>query len=153
MALMEAIAGAALLTALGALAIIDARTLRLPDIITLPLTGAGLVFAYLSERDIWLHVAAAAVAYGSLVALELTYRHLRGRDGLGRGDAKLFAAGGAWCGPAALPLILLAASLCALAFVLGLRLTRHRVNAETKIAFGPFLAFAIGGVWLTQYGF
>jgi len=48
------------------------------------------------------------------VLIELTYRRLRGQDGLGRGDAKLLAAGGAWCGWSGLPLIVLISSALAL---------------------------------------
>ena len=51
------------------------------------------------------------------------YRRLRGRDGLGGGDAKLIAAAGAWCGLAALPLVVLGSALIGLLAALGLALT------------------------------
>jgi len=41
---------------------------------------------------------------------EYAFKTLRGKDGLGRGDAKLLAAGGAWCGWMGLPFIVLIAS-------------------------------------------
>lgn len=150
MTVTDLAAGAGLSAALAALAVIDARTFRLPDVLTLPLIAAGLAFALVSGAGIWLHVLGAGLGYLSLVAVEVAYRRLRGRDGLGRGDAKLFAAGGAWCGAAALPLILLAASASALLFIVVLRLFRPGVGATTMIAFGPFLAFGIWIVWISQ---
>ena len=137
--------------ALLALALIDARSFRLPDAITLPLIPAGLVAAFLIDAPIWLHALGAALGYGGLVAIEIAYRAWRGRDGLGRGDAKLLAAGGAWCGAAALPATLLIASVSALLFVLLISAIRRRApTGETMLAFGPFLAFGVGLVWILQ---
>lgn len=137
-----------LFSALAVLAVIDARTMRLPDWLTLPLIAAGLVMAWLTQASLISHAAGALIGYGGLVTLEIAYRRLRGRDGIGRGDAKLLAAGGAWCGVWALPLILLAASLSALcAIVLVALVTGRRVEASARIAFGPYLALAIALVW------
>ncbi|GGE46981.1 prepilin peptidase [Marinicauda pacifica] len=139
-----------LLPALAVLAWIDARTYRLPDILTLPLIAAGLAAALWLDRNIWLHLSGAALGYLVFVGIELAYRQLRDRDGLGRGDAKLLAAGGAWCSVAALPLIVLLASVTALCCVFALRLAGQEVSARTLMAFGPFLAFAIALVWIVQ---
>ncbi len=134
----------ALGVALVALAVIDARTLRLPDAITLPLIGGGFAAAWALDMPLRAHAIGAGLGYLGFVALELAYARLRGRAGLGRGDAKLLAAGGAWCGVLALPVILLAASATGLALVLALRLTGRRVE---QVAFGPFLALAIALGW------
>jgi leader peptidase (prepilin peptidase)/N-methyltransferase len=140
-----------LFAALTALAVIDWRSYRLPDYLTLPLIPLGLTAAWLMDQPVWLHVLGAALGYGVLVVLEKSYEKLRGRPGLGRGDAKLFAAGGAWCGALALPLILLAASVSALVFVLVHRLiTGAELKADTMIAFGPFLGFGIGFVFFAK---
>lgn len=142
--------GGLLLAALIALAIIDWRTYRLPDVITLPLIAAGLGAAFLLGEPIMPHLAGAAFGYLAFVAIELGYKRFRGRDGLGRGDAKLLAAGGAWCSIGALPVIVLIASFTALCCVLVLRLSGRSIDDHAFIAFGPFLAFAIGLVWLIQ---
>ncbi len=140
-----------LLAALLALAVIDWRTYRLPDLLTLPLILLGLAAAWLLDQPVWLHALGAAVGYGVLVFLEKSYEKLRGRPGLGRGDAKLFAAGGAWCGALALPLMLLAASLSALIWILIHRLvTGAEIKADSMIAFGPFLGFGIGFVFIAR---
>ena len=142
---------AILLAALIALSIIDIRTYRLPDRLTLPLIPLGLGAAWLVDERIWLHALGAVAGYGVLVLLEKAYEKARGKPGLGRGDAKLFAAGGAWCGLTALPLVLLAASVSALVWVLALRVTTGaQVRADTMIAFGPFLSFGIAAVFVAD---
>lgn len=134
------------------LSVIDIRDYRLPDLLTLPLIAAGLAQAY------WLHggelglrpsLIGAAVGYSAFVALEIAYRALRGKEGLGRGDAKLLAAGGAWCGWAGLPFIVLIASGCGLVALLFPAIAK-KAQQEGALPFGPFLAFGIGCVWAAQ---
>lgn len=140
-----------LLGALCGLAVIDAQTFRLPDWLTLPLAAAGLAAAWILGLPVWLHALGAVLGYAVLAGLELVYKRVRGRDGLGRGDAKLLAAGGAWCGALALPIILLVASTAGLLFVFALRLIGGRpVSGATRIAFGPFIALAIASAWILQ---
>ena len=71
--------------------------------------------------------------------METGYRRLRGRDGLGRGDAKPAAVAGAWCGPAGLPAVILGAAVAGLLFVLW----RGRDRADELLPFAPFLALAM----------
>lgn len=148
---LEWILAAILIAALIALSVIDLRTFRLPDSLTLPLIPAGFLAAWLTDQPVWLHVLGAAIGYGALVALEKGYETLRGRPGLGRGDAKLFAAGGAWCGLIALPLVLWVASISGLIWVLALRVVAAQdVRSDTLIAFGPFLSLGIAAVFIAK---
>ena len=147
----ETALAAGLLAALIALTVIDLRTHRLPDLITLPLIAAGVGAAWLMAAPVWLHALGAGVGYLALVGVEKAYERARGRQGLGRGDAKLFAAGGAWCGALALPFILLAASVSALLYVGALKLAAGRaISADDMIAFGPFLAFGIALIFVLE---
>lgn len=139
------LSGIVLIAALFQLARIDWMTQRLPNLITLPLLAAGLVWAFGTVEDFYLHLLGAALGYGVFWAVEVAYRLIRKRDGLGRGDAKLLAVGGAWCGVWALPLIVLIGSLTALAYVLP-----KGTDRQSRIAFGPFLAVGIAIVWLSQ---
>ena len=142
-----------LLGALITLSVIDARRFILPDRITLPLIAGGVIAAALLGAPVWLHALGGIAGYSALVLIEKSYERLRGRPGLGRGDAKLFAAAGTWCGALALPAVLLFSSLAALVYALTLKLVlRKRVTADSMIAFGPFLAFGIALVWLLQQG-
>ena len=112
---------------------------------TLPLIVAGLAAAALFDPGAVVDRAlAAAIGYLGLRALAAIYRVARGRDGLGGGDAKLLAAGGAWVGLAALPQVILAAALAALAGAAALTLSGARLTAHSALPFGPFLA--LGGL-------
>ena len=73
---------------------------------------------------------------------------MRGREGLGRGDAKLLAASGAWVGVGALPQVILLAAIGALAAAGCLRLAGVRLGAQSALPFGPFLAAATWILWL-----
>ncbi|WP_088343238.1 MULTISPECIES: A24 family peptidase [Rhodomicrobium] len=142
-------ATAVLGAALVALSVIDLRTMRLPDAITLPLVATGplLTFALGWDDPLW-RIAAAAAGFLALYALARAYRALRGRPGLGLGDAKLFAAAGAWLGLEGLPSVMLWASGVALAAVLVALLRGQPVEASSRIPFGPFLALGFWIVWL-----
>lgn len=145
MMVITVLSGLVLIAALIQLARIDWATHRLPNIITLPLIAAGLLWAFGTAEDFYPHLLGAALGYGVFWAVEVLYRLIRKRDGLGRGDAKLLAAGGAWCGAWALPAIVLIASVSALIYILPKGEQRN-----TRIPFGPFLAIGIGAVWLVQ---
>jgi leader peptidase (prepilin peptidase)/N-methyltransferase len=88
---------AALGWVLLALAVIDARHFLLPDVLTLPLIPAGLAVAWwLDPGQLLHHALGAALGFVGFAGLAWVYRKLRGREGLGLGDAKLLAAAGAW---------------------------------------------------------
>ena len=85
--------------ALLALAAIDLRHLVLPDILCLPLIPAGLAIAWALDPALLPdHALGAILGFAAFVAIAFVYRRLRGREGLGMGDAKLLAAAGAWLG-------------------------------------------------------
>ncbi len=131
------------------LAWIDAETFLLPDALTLPLVLAGLAEAWWLDRPaITERAEAAAIGALCLYALAFGYRRLRGRDGLGEGDAKLLAAGGAWVGVLALPWVMIAAAVMALCYAGILHLRGTLLTSTTKIPFGPFLAAGIWLAWL-----
>lgn len=124
-----------------ALALLDARHFWLPDALTLPLLAIGLAAAAWLDPAGWRwHAAGAAVGYGAFAAIAWAYRAVRGREGLGGGDAKLLAVAGAWLGLAALPLVVLGAALGGLVLAAT---TRSR-----RVAFGVPLAAAIWCGWL-----
>jgi leader peptidase (prepilin peptidase)/N-methyltransferase len=134
---------------LSALTVVDIRTYRLPDLLTLPLIALGLAAtALIDPAALPWHAVATAMGYGLLAGVAALYRWLRGRDGLGLGDAKLLAAGGAWLGPAGLPSMLALAAVSALAVVAVARLAGRRFTADEAIPFGPFLAMGLWAVWL-----
>lgn len=139
-----------LIVILAWLSWLDLRTFLLPDKLTLPLLMTGIVQAYWlaaageASMAVIASLIGAAIGYLAFFLLEIGFKRLRGYEGLGRGDAKLLAAGGAWCGWSGLPFIVLIASgfgLCALL------LPSLRRKWQSAIPFGPFLALAILLVW------
>ena len=136
-----------------ALAWIDAEWMILPDALTLPLVVAGLSavwwFAPEAGAD---HAAAAGLGWLALWGVGSVYRRVRGRDGLGEGDAKLFGAIGAWVGLAGLADVLLGAALAGLAWAGLSRLRGRTMVATTALPFGPFLALAGWAVMLMAWG-
>jgi leader peptidase (prepilin peptidase)/N-methyltransferase len=132
-----------------ALGWIDLRCWTLPDALTLPLIIAGLSAALMLDPDqLTQRALGAALGYLSLVAIAALYRSLRGREGLGRGDAKLLAASGAWLGAVALPQVILLAALSALVAAGFLRLAGIRLGIHSALPFGPFIAVATWALWL-----
>lgn len=138
-----------------ALSIVDARTFLLPDCLTLPLIAAGFGHSawlntlpgsgaggYLLEAAWSLAAGAAGFLFMALVAR--TFRQVRGIEGLGLGDAKLFAAAGAWLGLLALPSVMLIAAVTALvaALVTHRMLKPAEPLGTTPMPFGPYLAVA-----------
>lgn len=133
-----------------ALSAVDLLTLRLPDAITLPLAILGLMLATaigLEPSFAW-RLGAAVGGYGFIWALNEGYRAIRGRAGMGLGDAKLLAVAGAWLGPEGLPATLLYACAGALFFVAVRYVRGHAIGRDEPLPFGPFLATAIWLVWL-----
>ena len=134
---------------LATLSLIDMATFRLPNLLTYPLILAGLILSgLLPSPDPIGHLVGAAAGYGALALVALVYRRVRGREGLGLGDAKLVAAGGAWLGWQALPTVLLAACACAILWIGFQRVRRRSVDLRQPIAFGPALCAGIWLVWL-----
>ena len=129
--------------ALIALALIDWDTTLLPDDITLPLLWGGLLAAALQWNAIGLADAVwgAAAGYVSLWAVYWAFKLATGKEGMGHGDFKLFAALGAWFGWSALiPIILMASTIGA---VIGIAMKfRSALREGGYIPFGPFLAGA-----------
>ncbi len=145
-------AGMAALALFGAalvlLAQLDARHLWLPDAITLPLIGLGLLAALaLPEPALPQRLAGAALGWAGLEGLRRGYRRWRGREGLGGGDPKLLGAIGAWLGLAALPGVVLIAALCGLGWA-GIEAMRGRPAGGTApIPLGTMFAVSALG-WL-----
>jgi leader peptidase (prepilin peptidase)/N-methyltransferase len=135
--------------ALLALAVIDFRDYLLPDTLTLPLIVLGLAVAYLDDpRTVLAHLIGAAAGFAVFLSIAVAYRRLRGRDGLGLGDAKLFAAAGAWVSWQGLPSVVLLGATASLALVLARSLRGHALRADAPLPFGPGLCLGLWLVWL-----
>lgn len=127
------------------LGLLDFRHLWLPNRLTLPLLAAGCALGLteiLPAHDAAARLLGAAAGFGLLAAFRLSYRLLRGRDGLGAGDEKLLGAIGAWLGIASLPLVLLLGASAGLAYAAILHLRGQRDLGTVPLPLGTFLALA-----------
>ncbi|MFP5467689.1 MAG: prepilin peptidase [Gammaproteobacteria bacterium] len=139
----ETLAWAGFAAALVALTGIDWDTTLLPDDITLPLLWAGLVLSAMGVLQVSLSDAlwGAVGGYLSLWLVYWAFRLVTGKEGMGYGDFKLFAALGAWFGWSALvPLILMASVIGA---ITGIAIKLFgQLREGGYVPFGPFLALA-----------
>ena len=138
---------------------IDMDTQLLPDAMTLPLVWLGLLASLfhdpastaalpVSPPDA---IIGAAAGYLFLWGVFHAFRLLTGKEGMGYGDFKLFAALGAWMGWQMLPLILLLSA--AVGAIVGIALIVFRKQGrEVPIPYGPYLAGAgwIAAMWGPQ---
>lgn len=129
--------------AIMALALIDWDTTLLPDSITQPLLWAGLIVAALKWGSITLPDAlwGAVAGYLALWLVYWSFKLATGKEGMGFGDFKLYAALGAWFGWTALvPIILMASVIGA---IVGITLKfSSGLREGGYVPFGPFLATA-----------
>jgi leader peptidase (prepilin peptidase)/N-methyltransferase len=135
--------------ALLGLGLVDVLDFRLPDVVTFPLIVGGLMLSlWLPDHDPLSHVIGAVAGFAVLYAIAILYRHARGREGLGLGDAKLTAAAGAWLSWQALPSVVLVACAIAFAWVGVSVIFRGKGVLAQRIAFGVPLSLAFWLVWL-----
>jgi leader peptidase (prepilin peptidase)/N-methyltransferase len=135
--------------ALVALTVIDLDHQILPDVITLPLLWLGLLASVAWHPGLIPPIPAdpvsailgAAAGYLLLWSVYWAFKLLTGKEGMGYGDFKLFAALGAWMGWQMLPLVLLLSTLTGAVVAIALILVRGR-DRNVPISFGPYLAAA-----------
>ncbi|MBX3586486.1 MAG: A24 family peptidase [Ramlibacter sp.] len=150
-ATVSALAWCGFSAALVTLTLIDWDTTLLPDDITLPLLWAGLIVAALRWTPLPLADAlwGAVAGYMSLWLVYQAFKLLTGKEGMGYGDFKLFAALGAWFGWQALVPIILMASVIGAIVGIGMKFASS-LREGGYVPFGPFLA--LGGLTAMIFG-
>jgi leader peptidase (prepilin peptidase)/N-methyltransferase len=130
---------------------IDIDRQLLPDILTIPLLWMALIASLwytaggapppVLPQDA---VIGAVAGYLFLWSVFQLFRLMTGKEGMGYGDFKLFAAIGAWLGWQMLPLVLLLAAV--VGSVVGVAMiAARRQGRGVPIPFGPYLA---GAAWI-----
>jgi leader peptidase (prepilin peptidase)/N-methyltransferase len=147
------LAGALFGWMLAVLALLDLDHFWLPDAIVLPLAAIGLAGGVAGlDPPITDRLIGAAGGFLLFALIGWSYRRLRGRIGLGQGDAKLLGAIGAWLGWRILPWVVLAAAAIGLGWS-ALALVRGRQVALTdRVPLGTLLAIAAWPLWLASPG-
>jgi len=146
----EFAAAAVFTSGLIALGFIDAFHRILPDVLTLPGFGLGLVYALVRRDglDILQALLGAAVGSGFLLLIYGGYWLLRRKEGLGLGDVMMMLMVGAFLGWIHALLVIVLASLAGT--VIGLTLVRLRkADFQSALPYGTFLAPAafVALVW------
>ena len=147
----QALLGIVFTAYLIALTGIDVDHQLLPDVLTLPLLWIGLLASLLAlagpppvaPRDA---IIGAVAGYASLWSVFQLFRLITGKEGMGYGDFKLFAAAGAWLGWQMLPLVLLLSAVVGASVGVALIVLR-RHGRSVPIPFGPYLA---GAAWIAM---
>jgi len=127
-----------------ALAVIDQETGLLPDDLTLPLLWIGLLLnlsgTFVPLQDA---VLGAVAGYLSLWLVYWAFKLITGKEGMGFGDFKMYAAVGAFLGWKMLPLVILLSSLVGLVFgAAQMFAARGRYEGSFRFHFGPYIAIA-----------
>lgn len=136
---------------------IDLKHFLIPDVMSYTLLIMGLCCAYfkLIPISIAASFSGAIFAFIIISISGLIFKIARGIDGLGFGDYKLFAVGGAWVGFFNIPYLIILASLIGILFF-GLNKKYHFSSIENKdylddlleqkdnvIPFGPAICLSI----------
>lgn len=121
---------------------IDIDHFIIPDKISLPGIGLGLVGAALNpERPLLDAALGVLLGGGFLWMVAYLYYVLRKQEGMGGGDIKLLAWMGSICGWKSVPFIILCASILG-TFTGLLKMKTAKNTFQTVIPFGPYLAVA-----------
>ena len=148
----EGVAGAIFGWLLLALAALDLAAFWLPNVLTATLAVTGLVDGIFFEPG-WIdRILGGLMGFGLLYLVAFTYRHVRGREGLGGGDPKLFGAVGLWLGASMLAPVLLGASITGLAVALAMKLSGREIGMTSRLPLGTLLAIAAFPAWLYSVG-
>jgi leader peptidase (prepilin peptidase)/N-methyltransferase len=167
---IESVAFSLFCALLLALAVCDVETMQLPDTLTLPLLGLGILYrasdgiaethrgaAYAWHAALILGLRGAISACATALALLLlrwVYSLVRRRQGLGLGDVKLAAAIAAWLGARQMCVVFfLAVVTGALTALLVLAICGRKITRQEgplAVHFGTFLALA--GIYCSFLG-
>lgn len=126
---------------------IDLKTGLLFDRLTLPSAALALPAALWLGHDPIDTVVGGLAGWGLFRLVTWLFERSTGREGLGLGDSKLMLSIGFLTGGMHLPMVVLLASLGALAVFVALRST-GRDASELRLPFGPFLSGAAFVTWL-----
>ena len=140
----------AFIAALTVVTVIDLYHQIIPDVISLPGIGVGLLASLLiPEITFWNSLVGILLGGGSLFLVATLYQWLFKREGMGGGDVKLLAMIGAFLGWKAVILTILLSSLIGSISGILVMVLKGK-DFKYAIPFGPFLS--VGAVIALFYG-
>lgn len=121
---------------------LDVTELWIPDALTGAVALSGVLATMILPPPLVERLIGGAVGFGGLWGIGFAYRRLRGQEGLGGADPKLFGGIGLWLGWRMLPPVLLFAALIGLGIVAWRVATGRSVAHDDAVPFGAYLALA-----------
>ena len=122
---------------------IDLRHYIIPNSITYPMMILGLIKSFDPNlNSIFPNYINSLIGgifgYAMIWSIIYFYKQIKKKDGMGLGDAKLFAVIGFWFGWISIPFIIFLSSIIALIYVLP-DLLKNSKKMSSQIPFGPFI--------------
>lgn len=137
----------ALIPGLVWLSLTDIARYEIPDLCVLWVVCVGILHVLWSDKGLAAHLVTGAGVFAMLWAVGELHFRIRGFEGLGIGDAKLFGAGAVLLGPWKLPDFIL---LSCLGGVIAVAILRLRRTHPKGLPFGPFIAFGMYVLFLLE---
>ena len=122
---------------------IDLRHYIIPNSITYPMMILGFIKSFDPNlNSIFPNYINSLIGgifgYAMIWSIIYFYKQIKKKDGMGLGDAKLFAVIGFWFGWISIPFIIFLSSIIALIYVLP-DLLKNSKKMSSQIPFGPFI--------------
>ncbi len=135
---------------LGVVTFVDAKKGIIPNSASVLLVLLALIWTFVFKEQSWVLMLSGAILGGGMLwGLRLLHKRTHGIYGLGFGDVKLMAAGGALLGPTYVSYAIALGAAVSLLWVQVLKRNASQ-NAPEKIAFGPGLSLGIACLWVYQ---
>tara|TARA_B100001027_G_scaffold212794_1_gene182559 strand:- start:550 stop:1293 length:744 start_codon:yes stop_codon:yes gene_type:complete len=125
---------------------IDLKHFIIPNVITFPLMVLGFIksldpnLSYIFPNYVN-SLIGGLLGYGVIFSIIYFYKQIRKKEGMGLGDAKLFAVIGFWFGWISIPFIIFLSSVLALISVIP-SLIKKSKQMSSEIPFGPYIIIA-----------
>lgn len=131
--------------------ITDIRAMVIPQIASLWLVPAGIIFSFMGLTGISYGESAlgAFLGYGVLWLVASMFKALTKKDGLGVGDMEFLSMIGAFIGPVGVWFTIMAGSVLGM-IIGGAYIALRGQNRMTRIPFGPFLALGAAAYYLGE---
>ena len=122
---------------------IDLKHYIIPNEITFPMMALGFVKSFDPNLDYMFpnyvnSLIGGLFGYGIIWSIIYFYKQIRKKEGMGLGDAKLFAVVGFWFGWLAIPFVIFLSSVTALISVVP-SLLKNSKSMSSQIPFGPYI--------------
>ena len=125
---------------------IDLKHFIIPNSITFPMMALGFIKSFDPNLNSMfpnyvLSLLGGLFGYGIIWSIIFFYKQIRKKEGMGLGDAKLFAVIGFWFGWISIPFIVFLSSLIALVSVIPSLINKSK-QMSSEIPFGPYIIIA-----------